>query len=138
MSTSRKVWDNCFSCGRTLDISTKPNDWRECIRCLCISRGIFLVFGLAILTLWVCFHFLDRFQSVHKIISVLGLTIDIFGAWFLATGYIEILIRMASGWGGGDGKMVRVFSEKNFRKRIFGLICLAVGFFLQGLGTVLG
>lgn len=137
MPDSRKVWDSCFSCSRSLDISTKQNDWRECARCACFLRVMMVLFGLSIVILWIFLWLQGEYKSPSKIISVSGLSLDILGAWLLATGYVEILVQMASGWGGGEAKAKRLFSEKNFKKRMGGLVCLAVGFLCQGIGAIL-
>lgn len=76
-------------------------------------------------------------MAASKIWSFIGLTLGMIGAWLLASGYLEIFARAASGLGGGAS----TFKEKgssHFNKRLLGLILLVVGFFSQGVGILVG
>ena len=126
-----KVWDNCTACGRDL-ATIEAESWRECTRCHRFSVGVlFFLIALSVL-IWVpLFRFGFR---LNLFLSNLGLTLDLIGAWFLATGYTDIYAMSAGGWDGAESAY-RKFGFKHFMKRTLGIGLLGLGFALQGLGN---
>ena len=131
-----KVWDNCFSCGTELIESEKEHDWRECKRCKKLNLSIKLLALLGLGFVWFLFIYNSKWGNYHSCFSVIGLSCDILGAWLLATGYVEIMVRAVGGWGGGTDTLDK-FSPKHFWKRTIGLIFLVLGFLLQSLSYVI-
>lgn len=128
-----KVWDHCTSCDKPLEPSEKEN-WRQCTRCRLTSISINCFLAFFTLAIWIFFIRSGKING-KSISSVLGLTFDIVGTWFLATGYIDIMMRAASGW--DSGSIIGKYLKRNFLKLNLGLLFMGIGFSLQALSCVL-
>jgi hypothetical protein len=60
---------------------------------------------------------------------------DIIGAYLLATGYVEVMVKAASGWGGG-GDIIDKFKRRHSKRMWIGLLFLIFGFSLQALNSL--
>jgi hypothetical protein len=68
-------------------------------------------------------------------LGLIGLCFDILGAYLLATGYLEVMVQAASGWGGG-GDIIKNLKKIHSIKIQIGLFCLIIGFIFQALNTL--
>lgn len=135
-SDNRKVWDKCFSCYKAIEISQKEWDYRQCRKCKTIS---FLVQSFSVLCIvsLVAFHLWFKGLSSSKYnIYTLGYVFDLIGGWFLASGFADLFAMAAGSWGGGGGTFKK-FGWINFKRRNAGLVCLSMGFILQGVANIL-
>ena len=126
-----KIWDICTSCAKEV-LESENESWRECKRC---QRAKYLVISLLfilVITIWV--PFLSHGYKPSLFLSDLGLTLDLIGAWFLATGYSDIFAIANGGWGGATN-VYKSFGNRHFLKRTIGIVLLGVGFALQARGN---
>lgn len=88
---------------------------------------------LSVLIIWPLFYYITDFTQnfKNKLLSVLGLNIDIIGVVIasLKTPFYGLF------FDGGDIKHKRANVEKKYFK--FGMLLIALGFFLQALGILL-
>ena len=121
-----KIWDYCKTCGKPL-----LRQFHDCKSCRIINLAIssFTVFS-AILVV-----FLGIYYCTRHWLGLIGLILDIFGAYWLATGYLEAMVQAASG-GGGGGEVIMGLKKKHAPKIWGGLIFLIFGFLLQAINSL--
>lgn len=129
----KKVWDTCICCFRDLEPASNE-EWRRCTRCNCLEYIMkFFIFG-SIATLWILAYKNNKFTSII-LLNMTGLSFGMIGAWLLASGYLEIFSRAASGMGGGS-KTFKRYGNRHYFKRLFGLFCLGFGFLVQAISLL--
>lgn len=123
-----KTTDYCYQCGNDHEIQS--DNYKLCKSCLKWQNVIlysmcFGVLMLIALLIWKC--------NFKNTIHLVGLILNIIGTYFLATGYLSVLISSAGGWGGVDQEDIKKYGYKTAKNIHFGLIFLILGFFIHGL-----
>lgn len=117
--------DKCDKCGQML-----LREFRDCKRCHDINI-LFKFLLLIIIGLIIFLGFCDRTKNWFGLI---GLMLDILGAYLVTTGFLESMVQAASGFSGGD--VVRDLKKKHSLQMWSGLLCLILGFLLQAINLL--
>ena len=133
----------CPACGSLVDVSEHDRNkpamlYEACWRCRLWSK--FLLFFTAFVFLAVCAFEVLAFKvgglDLGRLVSSIGLSLDIWGAFFLAVGYTERIMVWIGSLGAHDA--VRVYLPRQTWRVRIGVILLVLGFVGQSLGQYIG
>jgi hypothetical protein len=128
------VTDDCFTCGKPLP-QKERSDFEQCRNCRALWWFLITLASVAFISLWGLTWYLGALIKCSALVLNIGLTLDIAGAWLLANGYLETMIRASAGY--SATARINKQAGPNFKCRIAGLSLLIFGFVFQGISNAL-